>query len=524
MPTIRKFDSMLDVLLLGTVVSHGGGDRPAVTLLRSQNKLYAYKVAKNVLYATMQAATIGTIEGRQVVFDAIRMEELPTPTWLESVNPSTGTKEGWLVEAQGEGAWAVSCYVEKESSYGTKARAFTLQRDEQGSMRVRPAQGLRANDIEVRTLGEAVLALLAIITAPMLTQIVDDRPARRGMTQFRRIRMAEPWTDIDRHGIPRLGTASHPAYVADEILDEVYILEGRVWSGLHQFETAEQRSGLLRQLHYRRRGINGAMRLVLSRLTAQAAAEVAEAERTGMDKARALVVLPDFLTWIEWRDVNCGVPGQRWGTLLQAVNDEPGQSDARGLMFALPADWKPCRESFNRMPMLTFELRLKSVALALLEVTEESSAMAAAGEVDADRLGRFLLATLTFISQPRMTEQADTKQDPARQNIDRARVARRLKPQLDIKEIRLLIDLPQELEQAAAGAGEDHVNRSAGGGVAPGGMPWHRVRMFWRWRLGRLEIVRPHSRGSVENGVSRRVILLLHPAEIAKPSRRGVAD
>lgn len=150
--------------------------------------------------------------------------------------------------------------------------------------------------------------------------------------------------------------------------------------------------------------------------------------------------------------------------------------------------------------------------------------MAAAGEVNADRLGRFLLATLTFISQPRMTEQADTKQDPARQNIDRARVARRLKPQLDIKEVRLLIDLPQELEQAAAGAGEDYVNRSAGGGVAPGGMPWHRVRMFWRWRLGRLEIVRPHSRGSVENGVSRRVILLLHPAEIARPSRRGVGD
>jgi hypothetical protein len=50
--------------------------------------------------------------------------------------------------------------------------------------------------------------------------------------------------------------------------------------------------------------------------------------------AAVQIVLPDFLTWIEWRDAPCGVPGQRWGLLLQAIEDEGWPTDARGLLFA----------------------------------------------------------------------------------------------------------------------------------------------------------------------------------------------
>jgi hypothetical protein len=70
--------------------------------------------------------------------------------------------------------------------------------------------------------------------------------------------------------------------------------------------------------------------------------------------------------------------------------------------------------------MLSFDLRLKSTDMPLLEITKTSPAAAAAGEVDGARPGRFLLATLTFIGQPRMAERVE---HPARVTAP-ARVAR----------------------------------------------------------------------------------------------------
>lgn len=517
MPTIRSFDSMLDVLLF-SVIDSPLGAASAAALLREQKNLRAYKLTESVCNASIQLNLIGTAAGRQVALDATRLEALFTPLWIENTNSSTRSREAFLIEAQGEGTWAVSTYGESEQGrYAMAARVISLRREPDGSIRIQRGPTSRADGMQVHAVGEAVLARLAIISAPMLTEVVDDKPPKRGMRRFGRVRMVEPWADLHEQGIPKLGKTTRPAYVADEILDEFSILEGRIWLGTYQFETAAERSSTLWQMHQRRHGITTAMRFALSPLTAAAAAEVAESERAGMQQARNLVMLPDFLTWVEWRDAACGVPGQRFGLLLQATEDEAGPSDARGLLFALPADWTLNPQSFARMPMLAFDLRLKSVGLPLLEVDDVSPAMADAGEVDADRLGRFLLATLTFIGQPRMTEQVDVGRDPARQITDRARVARRLEPQVSIKEVQLVIDLPREVEDAAGDDGESWTLR---GGVAPGGMPWHRVRMFWRWRLGRLEVVRPHSRGSVENGVSRRVTLLLHPSESTGYSAR----
>ncbi len=521
MLTLRSFDSMLDALLFGTTTSPAGTS-PAIELLRAQKGLHAYKLADSVQNASVQIRLIGTTAGRQVVFDAMRMEELSMPLWAEGVSSATGTRKGFLIELEEQGAWAVSNYAEDGNTYAMAARVLSLRRGSDGSMRVQRGATSRVDEAHVLQFGEYVMATLAVASAPMVIQIVDDKPPRRGMTRFRRVRMAEPWTDLHKEGIPKLGKTTHPAYIADEILDEINVLEGRIWLGLYQFETIAERSSTFRQMHHHRRGITGAMRLVLSPLTAAAAAEVADNERAGMQQARGLVVLPDFLTWIEWRDAACGVPGQRFGLLLQAVEDEAGPSDAKGLLFALPADWALNAESFARLPMLAFDLRLKSAGLPLLEVYDVSPAMVAAGQVDTDQLGRFLLTTLTFIGQPRMAEQADAGSNPARQATDRARAAKRLDAQVNMKEVRLIIDLPGEVEDVAD-AGE---GRAPGpGGVAPGGMPWHRVRMFWRWRLGRLEIVRPHARGSVENGVSRRVTLLLHPSESTKrAAKRARSD
>jgi hypothetical protein len=114
------------------------------------------------------------------------------------------------------------------------------------------------------------------------------------------------------------------------------------------------------------------------------------------------------------------------------------------------------------MPMLAFDLRLKSAGLPLLEVSDTSSAMAAAGQVDADQLGRFLLTTLTFIGQPRMAEQASIVNNSARQATDRARAAKRLDPQVSMKEVRLVIDLPGEVKDVANAAASASNRRACG--------------------------------------------------------------
>jgi hypothetical protein len=507
---IRKFDSMLDALLSVEVKARPGSS-PAVAILREQSGLRAYRLSENVGNAIAQMSCIGSPASKQVTYDLMRIDDIAaTPVWFESVNPATRTREGYLIEPRGNHAWAVSTYVETETGFATAFRTFTLRQDGSRAIRVEPNPDRTEKTTEILQIADAVMATLTIVSSPMLTEIVKDKPPRRGMVAFNRIRIAEPWTDLEKQGVPKVGKATRPTYVADEILDETAILEGRIWMGLHQFDKPEQRDDTVRQIVRYRRGLENAMRLVLSPLTAMAATEVAGHERAGMDKAREMVVLPDFLTWIEWRDAPCGVPGQRWGVLLQAAEDEGWPTDARGLLFAFPAEWKTNKYSFNALPMLCFDLRLKSADKPLLDVTETSIAMAAAGGVDGARLGRFLLATLTFIGQPRMAEQVDAG-GSVRQTTDRARIARGLGKQVAMREVRLVIDVPGEIEDEH----DAYTHRDKDCGVGLGGMPLYRVRMFWRWRLGRLEVVRPHYRGSAENGVSRRITLVLHPNEVA---------
>ena len=442
MMPIRKSDRMLDALLSVEVTARPGSSS-AVAILQEQSGIRAYTLSENVEDAAIQMVCIGSPASRPITYALMTIEDIAAdPVWFESANSARRPRKGYLIEPQGGATWAVSTYIETETGCATAARLFKLRRDGSGAVRVEFGPASMQKTTEIYGVAEAVMATLTIISSPGLTEVVKDKPPRRGMVAFQRIRLAEPWTDLEKQGVPKLGKATRATYVADEILDETAILEGRIWMGLYHFEHPEQRDGALRQIVSYRRGLTNAMRLVLSPLTAAAAAEVAEHERAGMDKAREMVALPDFLTWIEWRDVPCGVPGQRWGLLLQAVEDEGWPTDARGLLFAFPADWKTNRSSFNALPMLCFNLRLKSNDTPLLEVTETSTAMAAAEEVDGARLGRFLLAALTFIGQPRMAERVNAGSGSVRQATDRARIARGLGRQVAMREVRLVIDVP----------------------------------------------------------------------------------
>ena len=339
---------MLDALLS---VEVRPGSSSAVAILREQSGLRAYRLGENVRNAAAQMGCIGSPASKPVTYALMSIDGIAaTPVWFESVNPATRTREGYLIEPQGDHAWAVSTYAEIETGFAMALRVFTLRQDGSGAVRVELGPDRMEKTTEIRELAEAVMATLTIVSSPMLTEVVKDKPPRRGMVAFHRIRMAEPWTDLERQGVPKLGRATYPTYVADEILDETAVLEGRIWMGLHQFENPEQRDDVLRQIVRYRHGLANAMRLVLSPLTAAAAAEVAGHERAGIDKAREMAVLPDFLTWIEWRDASCGVPGQRYGLLLQAAEDEGWPTDAQGLLFVFPADWKTNKDSFNALP------------------------------------------------------------------------------------------------------------------------------------------------------------------------------
>ena len=103
MPPIRKFDSVLDTLLHGVSPSGAGGSE-TLELLRSQVDLRAYRILENVLDAALNLSTIGTPAGRQVVYDAMQLEALHMPMWIESRNPATNTMEAFLIEALVEGA------------------------------------------------------------------------------------------------------------------------------------------------------------------------------------------------------------------------------------------------------------------------------------------------------------------------------------------------------------------------------------------------------------------------------------
>jgi hypothetical protein len=315
---IRKFDCMLDALLsVGLAVRPGSS--PAVTILREQSALRAYKLSENVGSAAVQMSLTGSPTSRQITYALMRIDDIAaTPVWFESINPATRTREGYLIEPQGDHAWAVSTYAETETGFATALRIFTLRQDGSGAVRVELNPDKIEKAAEICELAETVIATLTIISSPMLTEVVKDKPPHLGKAAFHRIRMAEPWTDLEKQGVPKLGKATLPNYVADEILDEAAVLEGRIWMGLHQFEKRERRDDVLRQIGRYRFGLTNAMRLARSPLTAAVAAEVAGHERAGMDKAREMIVLPDFLTWIEWRDAPCGVPGQRWGLMLQS--------------------------------------------------------------------------------------------------------------------------------------------------------------------------------------------------------------
>ncbi len=163
MKPIRKFDSMLDALLSAEVAVWPGS---AVAVLREQSGLRAYRLNENVGNAAAQMCCIGSPASKQVTFALMRIKAIAeTPVWFESINPGTQTRQGYLIEPQGDNVWAVSTFVETETGCGTGLRIFTLRQDGPGPVRVEPAPNKMEKTTEINAIAEGVMATLTIVRA-----------------------------------------------------------------------------------------------------------------------------------------------------------------------------------------------------------------------------------------------------------------------------------------------------------------------------------------------------------------------
>ncbi|PWC47893.1 hypothetical protein ACHMW5_11875 [Azospirillum melinis] len=487
-------------------------------------------VAPSVLTAANCILRLGE-QPRQIVFDAIDLAALiDGALWVEfempngcddseageTVSQPGGRllREGWLITKEvgsGSNVSFTACrFGERETTF--EAERFIIRIVRQLGVRygvvVDPVLDLTKLSPEekaaVPELGAEILSLLAVLGAPKLTEIVDAKLDRRGgLTRLREFRMASQWTDLDRNGVPMLPRAVRSGLLYDELMDSFDLNEGLIWSGRSWFNSAEDRLRALKVTAARRDMLKAAEPFVLGASVAESAAIVAAEERTGMGEARRQLALPFPRAWLEWQGVECGLPGQRWGMFIEAL-DENVRGDAHGIIFPARLRERLEWEDITRQKGFCFHLRISNPDEPIVSFPE---AYLPAGvdpaSIDQDLFGRFILAVLTFLTQPRMTE-TRVREYPERVRSNRVRAERRLAPLGTVREIRLLIDEP-----AFSGSGP----RTGGGPVQSGTMPRHQVRAFWRYRMGKLEFVRPHWRGSEANGISRRRYLVMQGGE-----------
>ena len=210
-----------------------------------------------------------------------------------------------------------------------------------------------------------------------------------------------------------------------------------------------------------------------------------------MDLARRALSLPFPITWLEWQNAECGLSGSRYGALIQAELGDDLQGKAQVLVIGFPDPWRPTVQPFNSVPFAEFLLELGQTGMPFLSLKDFTPGF----EVrDTDKFGRFLQAVLTFITQPRMCR-LSTPSIPSNQAVlERARREGGWRPlNSRVHEVHLVLDMPEEARDKEGGA----VLGSGNSGKA-----LHTVRAFWRWKLGKLEFVRPHWRGDAQFGVS----------------------
>lgn len=501
---------MMKTTLLGTLLKESadcGGSEAGVavrTLARvASASLKCICMSAAVLATAKRVAGGMTEEDRMAVLAEIDPERMGFPLWIEYETPRRVLgefREGWLARHD-VGHLILSRYAETDEHVRADHEIWRIGPRLGGGWTVE-VKGVRdSHRSEAEQMGFEFLALLAVATAPELTTAksapLPDRLPRgvHAPKTIDDVRLTPQWADVDGSGAPKLPREARPERVLDEVLDGLTVIEGMILSGsLCHGSFAKARTCLEDVRGMRMTLAEHAEPFVLTPDMAEAVAALAAEERAGMDRARERLSLPFPLTWIEWSGTGCGLPGRRFAIALKAV-DSDVRGDAGGFVFTLPERWLVPNQ-LARLPLAMFRLNIKDASRPLFELDpDRRTADFAVEQVNPDLFGRFLLAMLTFINQPKIVDlRADSHQAPARARTDRLRAERRLAPLRAVREIHLTIGGPEAV---------GHV-QDGGTGERAETMPLHQVRAFWCYKLGRLEFVRPHWCGDERNGVSRR--------------------
>lgn len=443
-------------------------------------------------------------------FEYDLLELLPKSSWVPPVAPDRIKRRGWLVERDGnDGSLCAYHFVEGVTGLHRSA-TWRVFRDANGHLRWHLLEKGGATTEERD--GERLVIYLMLLLAPAATEAVRGKPPRRGQTAFSTWRLAPPWDNVDEkssYRLPVVPAKARPTWLVDELLDALEVWRLSLLTSRCLLPSAELQGAVAAAAVNYRSALCDAERFVLGGFLVEAATEIAAEERTGMEAARASLTLPFPLAWLEWPGGAPGLPEARWGLLLQA---DPGE-DVRGggtvFLLGVPLGWTLRPNFFGGLFVAEFRLEIADRTRPLLELQSVGPDLEGVS-LDVAAFARYLQVILTFLSQPRMAE-IRASEPGGGGAADRVRAARGLSPLLGPpRTINLVMEAPEGSSgsEAAAGGGQS--------GVRGSGMALHTVRAFWRFKLGKLEFVRPHWRGDPAYGVSRRVYHLLSPADIQR--------
>lgn len=214
--------------------------------------------------------------------------------------------------------------------------------------------------------------------------------------------------------------------------------------------------------------VQRAQRFVLSPLMVRAVNDLAD--RAAMTRCAEHLFLPAERTWIEWTDDDRTFGGGRQAVML-AGTTLVGEQQALPYNLDAPVD-------IRSGTIVTFRRPIEPPAFGAAQPPDYFDL--SRGNIGASPAAAWAWAAIALINTPRMTQQVG-------QNLSRLNRARPRAPHLSYVDVTITPD-----------AGLPQLSRDVG---STGGRARHHVRAHMRIRRGRVEVVRPHWRGDVKNGV-----------------------
>ncbi len=246
-------------------------------------------------------------------------------------------------------------------------------------------------------------------------------------------------------------------------------------------------------------GIESALRMVLSPLVVETAAQLADPET--VERTREHLFMPAVNLWLEWDGATRGLPGNAHAIHFVGL----GGSDirqAKGTCYFRHPLGGP-----QRWMIVPLWLDLAGNG-PVLRIDEEQfkpirDLHKDAPAIDERELGAFIGAALAIINTPRLSMQKPVSHGRSARSDNRPAL-------LEHSIVTMTIDR-EELGLSVAR-------------TRTGEKPLHHVRAHIRLKRGRVELVRPHWRGDPQRGITVPRYVVRRKEDEAGPWRGGPAE